>query len=66
MDELFANYKDTAMNYAKEITDKKDNAVKQPAANNNIEELKQYKELLDSGVITEEEFNAKKKQLLNI
>lgn len=30
------------------------------------EELKQYKELLDNGVITQEEFNAKKKQLLNI
>lgn len=30
----------------------------------NIEELKKYKELLDSGVITEEEFNQKKKELL--
>ena len=30
----------------------------------NAAELKQYKELFDSGVITEEEFNAKKKQLL--
>lgn len=30
----------------------------------NAAELKEYKELLDSGVITEEEFNAKKKQLL--
>lgn len=32
----------------------------------NIDELKEYKELFDSGVITEEEFNAKKKQLLNL
>ena len=31
-----------------------------------VEELKQYKELLDSGVITEEEFSAKKKQLLGL
>ena len=30
------------------------------------EELKQYKELLDSGVITQEEFEAKKKQLLGL
>lgn len=30
------------------------------------EELKKYKELLDSGVITQEEFDAKKKQLLGI
>ena len=48
-----------------ERQDKKDSVVNQSAANN-IEELKQYKELLDSGVITEEEFNAKKKQILNI
>ena len=31
-----------------------------------ISELKQYKELLDSGVITQEEFDAKKKQLLGL
>lgn len=30
------------------------------------DELKKYKELLDSGVITEEEFNTKKKQLLGL
>ncbi len=36
---------------------------------NNIsitEELKKYKELLDSGIITQEEFDSKKKQLLNL
>ena len=32
----------------------------------NVEELTKYKELLDNGVITQEEFNAKKKQLLGI
>lgn len=31
-----------------------------------VEELKKYKELLDSNVITEEEFNKKKKELLDI
>jgi TM2 domain-containing membrane protein YozV len=30
------------------------------------DELKKYKELLDQGVITEEEFNAKKEQLLKL
>ena len=30
------------------------------------DEIKKYKELLDSGVITEEEFEKKKKQILNI
>jgi hypothetical protein len=29
-------------------------------------ELKKYKELLDTGIITQEDFNAKKKQLLNL
>lgn len=40
-----------------------------PVKINNVsttEELKQYKELLDSGVITQEEFEKKKKQLLGI
>ena len=32
----------------------------------NAEELRQYKELLDSGVISQEEFDAKKKQLLGL
>lgn len=31
-----------------------------------VDELKKYKELLDSGIITQEEFNAKKKELLNL
>ena len=31
-----------------------------------IDDLKQYKELLDSGVINQEEFDAKKKQLLGL
>ncbi len=30
------------------------------------EKLKKYKELLDSGIITQEEFDAKKKQLLGL
>lgn len=32
----------------------------------NADELKKYKELLDSGVISQEEFDAKKKQLLGL
>ena len=39
------------------------------SANTNIgvaDELKKYKELLDSGVISQEEFDAKKKQLLGL
>lgn len=39
---------------------------KKPAANSSADELKKYKELLDSGVITQEEFDKKKKQLLGL
>lgn len=34
--------------------------------NNSLEEIKQLKELLDIGAITEDEFNQKKKELLNL
>lgn len=32
----------------------------------NADELKKYKDLLDSGIITQDEFNEKKKQLLGL
>ncbi|MBO5122330.1 MAG: SHOCT domain-containing protein [Oscillospiraceae bacterium] len=35
-------------------------------AASSADELKKYKELLDSGVITQEEFDAKKKQLMGL
>lgn len=34
--------------------------------NSNADELKKYKDLLDAGIITKEEFDAKKKQLLGL
>lgn len=40
--------------------------IKQEIPQSNAAELKQYKELLDSGIITQEEFDAKKKQLLGL
>lgn len=40
--------------------------IKQEIPQSNADELKKYKELLDSGVITQEEFDAKKKQLLGL
>lgn len=45
-----------------------DEPIKPKKTNNldNIESLKKYKELLDSGIITQEEFDAKKKQILNL
>lgn len=41
-------------------------AAKPEIPQSNADELKKYKDLLDSGVITQEEFDAKKKQLLGI
>ena len=38
----------------------------QPQNTNNIDQLKSLKELLDSGVISQEEFDAKKKQILGL
>lgn len=40
--------------------------VKQGIQQSSADELKKYKELLDSGVISQEEFDAKKKQLLGL
>ena len=40
--------------------------IKQEIPQSNADELKKYKDLLDSGIITQEEFDAKKKQLLGL
>lgn len=40
--------------------------IKDETAQSNADELKKYKELLDSGVISQEEFDTKKKQLLGL
>ena len=41
-------------------------AAQTPTAGDTVSEIQKYKALLDSGVITEEEFTAKKRQLLRI
>lgn len=53
------------------LLERQKNTVKQPIVNDtvigsNADELKKYKDLLDSGIITQEEFDAKKKQLLGL
>ena len=42
------------------------NIVQQVVNQTSAKELMEYKELLDSGVISQEEFDAKKKQLLDL
>ena len=55
---------------AQEVHDEKERvqAVKpiQTKGSSAVEEIKQFKELLDAGIITEEEFAAKKRQLLGL
>ena len=53
------------------LTDATEEDIKQAQTSNNpaatsADELKKYKDLLDSGVITQEELDAKKKQLLGL
>lgn len=57
-----------AENIKSAIIDKKKSAqIKSNSTNtSNADELKKYKELLDSGVISHEEFEAKKKQILGL
>lgn len=43
-----------------------ENIIKQETPKSNADELKKYKQLLDENIITQEEFNAKKKQLLDL
>ena len=40
--------------------------VKQEAPASNLDEIKKLKDLLDAGILTQEEFDAKKKQLLGL
>lgn len=37
-----------------------------PTTGDSLDDLRKYKELLDAGIITQEEFDAKKKQILNL
>ncbi len=50
----------------KEKKSNPDTQTKIAVPQSNADELKKYKELLDSGIITQEEFDAKKKQLLGL
>ena len=57
----FNKTKNSVSNLFSKLGDNKDKSEIDP-----IEEIKKYKELLDSGIINQEEFNKKKKDLLNL
>ncbi len=67
---LIKNYEEIGNILSKKINSKQEPAKvtisEAPAKNDSMEDLVKLKSLLDSGIITKEEFDAKKKQLLGI
>ncbi len=61
-DEIYSAINDLLL----ERQGKSSHIASQNPTGSNADELKKYKELLDSSVITQEEFDAKKKQLLGL
>ncbi len=53
-------------NKLRELKNKRNSSIIQTAPLSSADELKKFKELLDIGVITQEEFDQKKKQLLGL
>lgn len=62
------NYIDVHKEITSLLANKQDAPAAQPskAEGNNLEDLKKLKELLDGGIISQEEFDAKKKELLGL
>ena len=68
---LMPNYKDIHSMISKLLVERQQKpmsatTINQAVPQSTADELKKYKELLDSGVISQEEFDAKKKQLLGL
>ena len=65
-DDVFEELSNLIRNFQIQKSDvsTKENTIVQQVSN--ADELKKYKDLLDSGIITQEEFDAKKKQLLGL
>ena len=57
----FSKIKNSVSNLFSKLGDNKEKSKIDP-----IEEIRKYKELLDSGIISQDEFNKKKKDLLNL
>ena len=55
-----------ARNAINNYDEKKEVPVSQPKSGDYVEELQQLKKLLDAGIITEDEFNIKKRMLLGL
>lgn len=57
------DYAQQCIKYAKSLVD---TVAAQPKESGSFDDLKKLKELLDEGIITQEEFDAKKKQILGL
>ena len=64
--ELFLDIKSAMDKYKDEESTAATSVVNQIVNSSPADELKKYKELLDMGIISQDEFDAKKKQLLGI
>ena len=67
---LIGNYAEIGDVLSQKINERQESTVRQtnitPPQNNALEDIKKLKDLLDSGIITQEEFDAKKKQFLGL
>ena len=66
---LIGNYKEIGEVLSKKINERQQNtetSTKQTADNAAMDDILKLKSLLDSGIISQEEFEAKKKQLLGL
>lgn len=72
---LLGNYKEIGQVLAQKINERQQNTETAPktiavptaaTANNNMDDLVKLKSLLDAGIITQDEFDEKKKQLLDL
>ena len=67
---LIGNYAEIGKVLSKKINERQENTTTEARAtasqSNAMDDLKKLKDLLDSGIITQEEFEAKKKQLLGL
>ena len=63
---LLKNCEDLNTASTKLILNRQEQKKAKESTVSNADELKKYKDLLDSGIITQEEFDAKKKELLDL
>ena len=63
---LYKSYKNSAQSIITELAVILDSCSSQEKPISNADEISKYKKLFDDGVITQEEFEAKKKQLLGL